>query len=70
MRLGGGTTGEMAGWAIALHGGAGVISKQDMTAERKASTDAALYYILNVGVEALERKCTAVEVVELVVIFT
>lgn len=64
----------MGGWAIALHGGAGMICKEKMSLEEIQRTEAALYQILDIGVTALEnnnnnnnKRMTAVDVVELVV---
>ena len=61
----------MGGWAIALHGGAGMICKEKMSAEEIQRTEAALYQILDIGVTALQnnnnKMMTAVDVVELVV---
>ena len=57
----------MVSWAIALHGGAGMIAKENMTSDWKKRTEAALNEILNIGVVALENNLTAVETVELVV---
>ncbi|CAK9205020.1 unnamed protein product [Sphagnum troendelagicum] len=56
----------MGRWAIALHGGAGDISR-NMTAERKKVTDQALHECLQIGVSALENSASAVDVVEKVV---
>lgn len=57
----------MVSWAIALHGGAGMIAKENMTSDWKKRTEAALNEILNIGVVALENNLSAVETVELVV---
>lgn len=57
----------MVSWAIALHGGAGMIAKGSMTSDWKKRTEAALNEILNIGVVGLENNLTAVETVELVV---
>lgn len=54
------------GWAIALHGGAGVIPV-DILAERREPREAALHSILQIGVTALNAKYSALDVVELVV---
>lgn len=54
------------GWAIALHGGAGDIPV-DLPAERREPREAALRRILQIGVSALNAKCSPVDVVELVV---
>ena len=55
------------GWAIALHGGAGDISK-DLPAARKEAVEACLSYCLRLGVSALQSSETALNVAELVVI--
>ncbi|CAH1428257.1 unnamed protein product [Lactuca virosa] len=54
------------GWAIALHGGAGDIPV-DLPAERREPREAALRRILQIGVSALNAKCSPLDVVELVV---
>lgn len=57
----------MGAWAIALHGGAGMISKEKMSADWQKRTEAALNEILDIGIAALESNLTALEAVELVV---
>lgn len=57
----------MGAWAIALHGGAGMIAKDKMSADWQKRTEAALNEILDIGIAALENNLTAVEAVELVV---
>ena len=57
----------MGAWAIALHGGAGMIAKDKMTADWQKRTEAALNEILDTGITALENNLSAVEAVELVV---
>lgn len=54
------------GWAIALHGGAGDISK-NIPAERREPAETALRRILHIGVAALIAKRSPLDVVELVV---
>lgn len=54
------------GWAIALHGGAGDIPV-DLPADRREPREAALRQILQIGVSALNAKCSSLDVVELVV---
>lgn len=54
------------GWAIALHGGAGDISK-DLPVARKEAAEACLQHCLDLGVSALQSSRTALDVVELVV---
>jgi hypothetical protein len=56
----------MGRWAIALHGGAGDISR-NMTAERKKVTEQAVHECLQIGVSALENSASALDVVEKVV---
>jgi len=58
---------SMGAWAIALHGGAGMIAKDKMTADWQNRTEAALNEILDIGIAALENHRSAVEAVELVV---
>ncbi|KAL4566453.1 hypothetical protein LXL04_030568 [Taraxacum kok-saghyz] len=53
------------GWAIALHGGAGDIAV-NIPAERREPREAALRRILQIGVSALNAKCSPLDVVELV----
>ncbi|KAJ4974112.1 hypothetical protein NE237_007286 [Protea cynaroides] len=53
------------GWAIALHGGAGV--PLSLPPERREPREAALRHCLQVGVEALKAQRTPLDVVELVV---
>ncbi|KAI3688822.1 hypothetical protein L2E82_46678 [Cichorium intybus] len=54
------------GWAIALHGGAGDLSVS-LPAEYCEPREAALRSILQIGVSALNAKCSPLDVVELVV---
>lgn len=54
------------GWAIALHGGAGDISRS-MPEERRQTREAALRHCLDIGVNALKTRRHALDVVELVV---
>ncbi|XP_024977322.1 isoaspartyl peptidase/L-asparaginase [Cynara cardunculus var. scolymus] len=54
------------GWAIALHGGAGAIPV-DLPPERLEPREAALRRILQIGVSALNARCSPLDVVELVV---
>lgn len=55
-------------WALAIHGGAGVISK-DMAEERKQEYFDALEAALRLGRDALERGDTALDTVEAVIRF-
>ncbi|GJU60605.1 isoaspartyl peptidase/L-asparaginase 1 [Tanacetum coccineum] len=64
-RLGDGDNGWCMGWAIALHGGAGV--PVNLPAESRVPREAALQRILQIGVSALDAKCSPLDVVELVV---
>ncbi|KAI3504709.1 hypothetical protein L1887_26383 [Cichorium endivia] len=57
---------ENMGWAIALHGGAGDLSVS-LPAEYCEPREAALRSILQIGVSALNAKCSPLDVVELVV---
>lgn len=54
------------GWAIALHGGAGDISK-DLPAARKEAVLACLALCLRLAVDALQSEASALDVVERVV---
>ncbi|CAM8924134.1 unnamed protein product [Rhodiola kirilowii] len=54
------------GWAIALHGGAGVIPL-DISPDRRLPREAALRRCLEIGVEALKSNRSPLDVVELVV---
>ncbi|KAA8542586.1 hypothetical protein F0562_023738 [Nyssa sinensis] len=54
------------GWAIALHGGAGDISR-GLPSERREPREAALRHCLQIGVAALKAKRSPLDVVELVV---
>ncbi|KAL5539553.1 hypothetical protein UlMin_045284 [Ulmus minor] len=54
------------GWAIALHGGAGVITPS-LPPERRLPREEALRHCLQIGVEALKAGKSALDVVELVV---
>lgn len=56
------------GWGIALHGGAGDISK-DLPRARKEAVEACLAQCLRLGVSALESSHAALDVAELVVIY-
>lgn len=57
----------MGAWALALHGGAGMIAQEKMSADWQKCTEEALNEILNIGITALQNKLTALETVELVV---
>lgn len=55
------------GFSLAVHGGAGVISREAMTAEREAAVHAALERVLASGESVLTGGGTAVEAVEVAV---
>jgi len=54
-------------WSIAMHGGAGVIERGDMSAEREAEYRAAIGDALRLGAERLEAGASALDAVEAVV---
>ncbi|KAK6939651.1 Peptidase T2, asparaginase 2 [Dillenia turbinata] len=55
----------MGGWAIAVHGGAGI--DPNLPVERQEEAKQLLTRCLNVGISALRTNCPAIDVVELVV---
>lgn len=55
----------MGGWAIAVHGGAGV--DPNLPAERQEEAKQLLTRCLNLGIIALRSNVSAIDVVELVV---
>lgn len=55
----------MGGWAIAVHGGAGV--DPNLPAERQEEAKHLLTRCLNIGISALRSSLPAIDVVELVV---
>lgn len=55
----------MGGWAIAVHGGAGV--DPNLPAERQKQAKELLTRCLNIGISALRSSLPAIDVVELVV---
>lgn len=55
------------GWAIALHGGAGV--PKNLPPERRKPREEGLRRALEVGVSALKSHASALDAVELVVFF-
>lgn len=57
---------EMGGWAIAVHGGAGV--DPNLPLERQEEAKQLLTHCLNLGISALNSNLPAIDVVELVVI--
>jgi len=55
----------MGGWAIAVHGGAGV--DPNLPPERQEQAKQLLTRVLNLGISALRSDASALDVVELVV---
>lgn len=55
----------MVGWAIAVHGGAGV--DPNLPTERQEQAKQLLARCLNLGISALRSSASAIDVVELVV---
>lgn len=55
----------MVGWAIAVHGGAGV--DPNLPLERQEEAKQLLTRVLNLGISALRSNLPAIDVVELVV---
>jgi isoaspartyl peptidase/L-asparaginase-like protein (Ntn-hydrolase superfamily) len=55
----------MGGWAIAVHGGAGV--DPNLPLERQEEAKQLLTRVLNLGISALRSNLSAIDVVELVV---
>lgn len=51
-------------WSIAIHGGAGTLSPDSMTAEQRAEYEAALQNALDAGAEVLKNGGTAMEAVQ------
>ncbi len=51
-------------WSIAIHGGAGTLSPDNMTPERRAEYEAALQVALDAGAEVLKNGGTAMEAVQ------
>src|SRR5258708_4393529 len=51
-------------WVLVIHGGAGVIERSDMTAEREQSVRAALQRSLQRGADVLEHGGSALDAVE------
>ena len=58
---------ERTAWAIAIHGGAGHITREYLTADRQAQYSAGLDEALQTGIVALENGASAVDVVEAVI---
>jgi beta-aspartyl-peptidase (threonine type) len=59
---------EAPRWTIAIHGGAGVILRDDMTPEREAEYRAALQSALDAGAEVLRNGGTAMEAVQAAIV--
>lgn len=59
---------EAPRWTIAIHGGAGVILREDMTPEREAEYRAALQSALDAGAEVLRNGGTAMEAVQAAIV--
>jgi beta-aspartyl-peptidase (threonine type) len=59
---------EMPRWSIAIHGGAGVILRADMTPEREVEYRAALQAALDAGAEVLRNSGTAMEAVQAAIV--
>lgn len=55
---------ESPRWSIAIHGGAGTLSPDSMTPERRAEYEAALQGALDAGAEVLKNGGTAMEAVQ------
>ncbi|MBK9107010.1 MAG: isoaspartyl peptidase/L-asparaginase [Saprospiraceae bacterium] len=56
-------------WAIAIHGGAGAISRQNMTVEKEAAYLKALEQALSIGEGVLQNGGTALDAVEQTIVF-
>ncbi|NVD45115.1 isoaspartyl peptidase/L-asparaginase family protein [Qipengyuania atrilutea] len=61
-------TAEQQRWSLAIHGGAGVILRENMTPEEEASHKAALAAALDAGSEVLKTGGTALDAVEAVIV--
>ena len=61
-------TPEAGAWTLAIHGGAGVITRENMTPEREAAVRAALDAALDAGAAVLSSGGTALDAVEAAVI--
>ncbi|WP_370246163.1 isoaspartyl peptidase/L-asparaginase family protein [Erythrobacter sp. HKB08] len=57
-----------AKWTIAIHGGAGIILRENMTAEKQAEYEAALQAALDAGAEVLRNGGTAMDAVKAAII--
>ena len=64
----GGHTGGEERWSIAIHGGAGTLSRADMTPEREAEYEAALQDALDAGAAVLRGGGAAMDAVEAVIV--
>lgn len=59
---------ENAGWSLAIHGGAGTLSREDMTPERDAAYRAALQAALDAGRKVLAEGGTSLDAVQAVIL--
>lgn len=59
---------EMGGWSIAIHGGAGTMDRDRMTAEQQAEYKAALQAALDAGADILDNGGTAMEAVQAAIV--
>lgn len=57
-----------AKWSIAIHGGAGTMSAQEMTGEKRAEYEAALQVALDAGAKVLRDGGSAIEAVRAVIV--
>lgn len=59
---------EYQTWSIAIHGGAGTMDRDKMTAEQQAEYEAALQAALNAGADILKNGGTAMEAVQAAIV--
>ena len=59
---------ENPGWSLAIHGGAGTLSREDMTPERDAAYRAALQAALDAGRKVLAEGGTSLDAVQAVIL--
>ena len=59
---------ETGGWSLAIHGGAGTLLRENMSAEQEAEYRAALQQALDAGAAVLREGGTAMDAVETVVV--
>ena len=55
-------------WAIAIHGGAGVIERKDLTPEQEAAYREALARAIGAGIEVLKKGGTALDAIEATIV--